>query len=58
VVDDAVDAAGRTGTGVTWTFGKYSAMWVFDPKTYAYLGSDLDTTEQAVVNEVGDRPAR
>ncbi|MEU4158604.1 CU044_5270 family protein [Actinoplanes sp. NPDC026670] len=58
VVDDAVDAAGRTGTGVTWTFGGYKAMWIFDPETHAFLGSDLDTVEQAVVDEVGDRPAR
>ncbi|MFC4069985.1 CU044_5270 family protein [Actinoplanes subglobosus] len=58
VVDDAVDAAGRTGTGVTWRFGKDSGMWVFDPKTFAYLGSAFDTTEQAIVDEVGDRPSR
>ncbi|BEL06990.1 CU044_5270 family protein [Actinoplanes sichuanensis] len=58
VVDDAVDAAGRTGTGVTWTFGKHSMMWIFDPKTHDFLGSDVDTTEQAVVDEVGERPAR
>ncbi|WP_433795932.1 CU044_5270 family protein [Actinoplanes sp. CA-252034] len=58
VVDDAVDAAGRTGTGVTWRFGKGSTMWVFNPRTHEFLGSDLDTTEQALVDEVGDRPAR
>jgi hypothetical protein len=58
VVENAVDAAGRTGTGVTWTFSEHTTMWIFDPKSHGYLGSDRATTEQAIVDQVGQRPGR
>ncbi|WP_052744839.1 CU044_5270 family protein [Micromonospora sp. HK10] len=56
VVEGAVDATGRKGTGVSWRFGKDTVMWIFDPVSYAYLGTGTDTTVQAIVDEVGQRP--
>ncbi|MFG1738363.1 CU044_5270 family protein [Micromonospora chalcea] len=56
VVDGAVDAAGRQGTGVSWRFGNDTVMWIFAPVSYAYLGTGTDTTVQAIVDEVGQRP--
>ncbi|WP_229073374.1 CU044_5270 family protein [Actinoplanes sp. DH11] len=56
VLEDAVDAAGRAGTGVAWTFSGHTNMWIFDEKEYAYLGMQSETTVQAVVDEVGRRP--
>ena len=55
VVDGAVDATGRRGTGVSWRFGKETVMWIFDPVSYAYLGTATDTTVQAIVDRVGER---
>ncbi|MBB5110446.1 hypothetical protein FHU28_000285 [Micromonospora echinospora] len=31
-------------------------MWIFDPVSYAYLGTVTDTTVQAIVGKVGQRP--
>jgi hypothetical protein len=31
-------------------------MWIFDEHEYAYLGTGSETTVQAVVDEVGQRP--
>ncbi|MFD6636817.1 CU044_5270 family protein [Micromonospora chalcea] len=56
VVEGAVDATGRQGTGVSWRFGNGTAMWIFDPVSYAYLGTGTDTTVQAIVDKVGQRP--
>jgi hypothetical protein len=61
-VDDVNDAAGRPGIGISWSTankGKPGNMiLVFDPKTYAYLGtSDGDAVlETAIVDKVGRRP--
>ena len=56
VVDGATDAIGRRGTGVAWSFGGGSMMWVFDPRTYAYLGTPDETSRSALVDAVGQRP--
>ena len=58
VVDDAVDAAGREGIGVSWTRDGETETLVFDRRTHAFLGvtgSDA-VIEQAIVDTVGQRP--
>jgi hypothetical protein len=33
------DAIGRTGVGIEWTFEGDAGAVIFDPTTYAYLGT-------------------
>jgi hypothetical protein len=55
VVDHATDAAGRKGTGVAWTYaGGPEMMWIFDPKTFTYLGTPTETSTTAIVDRVGE----
>ncbi|WP_242884851.1 CU044_5270 family protein [Actinomadura litoris] len=48
LVPDAVDAAGRHGMAVARVRGPERSEWIFDRKTYAYLG------ERSVLVEDGD----
>lgn len=57
VVDGAKDAAGRSGTGIAWTYaGGPEMMWIFDAKTHQYLGTPTETSASALVDKVGERP--
>jgi hypothetical protein len=57
VVAGAKDAAGRPGTGIAWTYaGGPEMMWIFDSKTYQYLGTPTETSTSAIVDKVGERP--
>ena len=66
VVPHARDYIGRPGVGVSLTTDGFTAMWIFDPKTFAYLGStDLAGRQLsfgsavlgvAIVDEAGQRP--
>jgi hypothetical protein len=38
VAPHAVDALGRHGVGIAWTYQGGKAMIIFNPRTYAYLG--------------------
>lgn len=31
-------------------------MWIFDPKTRAYLGTPTETSTMAIIGKVGERP--
>lgn len=56
VVQDARDAAGRSGIGITWTNGARMTM-VFDRTTYRFLGTPFDAVvAQAIVDRAGERP--
>lgn len=65
VVPHVRDYIGRPGVGVSLTTGGFTAMWIFDPKTFAYLGStDLfggklsfgsAVLKVAIVGEAGQR---
>ena len=47
IVSPMTDAIGRSGIGIEWTFeGGFSAV-IFDPTTYAYLGTRTWPTGQA-----------
>ena len=60
------DYAGRSGVGVSLTTDGFTAIWIFDPKTFAYLGSadvvdgKLSSASAvlkvAIVDEAGQRP--
>jgi len=62
------DVAGRPGIGVQWSFGGSSAMLIFDPTTYQYLGISTTGTNRetsgeallqtAIVETAGQQPAR
>ncbi|GAA2579123.1 CU044_5270 family protein [Winogradskya consettensis] len=54
VIEGVTDPAGRKGTGVAWTYGA-QAMWIFDPETNVFLGSQTTTTDVALVDAVRDR---
>jgi hypothetical protein len=66
VVPRVRDYIGRPGVGVSLTTDGFTAMWIFDPKTFAYLGSaDLvgrklsfgsAVVKVAIVDKVGQRP--
>lgn len=57
VRDGVTDASGRAGTGVAWTYaGGPEMVWIFDPKTYAYLGTPTETATTGIVDRVGDKP--
>ncbi|SFB62233.1 hypothetical protein SAMN05216266_13026 [Amycolatopsis marina] len=58
MVENATDAAGRTGTGITWTTeGGGSEMLIFDADNHVYLGSeDTAVLDIALVDEIGQRP--
>ncbi len=57
VVDNAVDAAGRQGIGVSWTRDGHTDTLVFDRTTPAFLGTDREAVvEPAIVDTVGQRP--
>ena len=56
VVRGAKDAAGRTGTGIAWTYaGGPEMIWIFDAKTHQYLGTPTETSTSAIVDKVGER---
>lgn len=62
------DVAGRPGIGVQWSFEGSSAMLIFDPTTYQYLGLSTTGTNRetngeallqtAIVDTAGQQPAR
>ena len=53
LIPDAVDAAGRHGVGVAWSYGGRE-MLIFDSTTYRFLGSDKSAVLALdVVDEVG-----
>ena len=66
VVPHVRDYIGRPGVGVSLTTDGFTTMWIFDPKTFAYLGStDLAGRQLsfgsavlrvAIVDEAGQRP--
>ncbi len=66
VVPHGRDYAGRPGVGVSLTTGGFTTMWIFDPKTFAYLGdveqaggkliSGDAVLKVAIVDEAGQRP--
>ncbi|MCE6994675.1 CU044_5270 family protein [Saccharothrix sp. S26] len=62
VVQDARDAAGRPGVGITWPVPEGSpkaqpVVIVFDAQTYDLLGTNFHAiTEQSVVDQAGQRP--
>jgi hypothetical protein len=66
VIPRVRDYVGRPGVGVSLTGDGFMAIWIFDPKTFAYLGS-TDVTgskttsgsavlQVAIVNNAGQRP--
>jgi hypothetical protein len=71
LVKDVTDAAGRHGIGVSHnvvSFDKVTETWIFDPKTYQYLGErEVNTKDGSnhgltallrygVVDKIGDLP--
>jgi len=66
VIPQVRDYAGRPGVGVSLTSNGFTAIWIFDPKTFAYLGrtdltgrklsSGYAVLKVSVVNEAGQRP--
>ena len=66
VVRHVRDYIGRPGLGVSVTTDGFTAMWIFDPKTFTYLGStDLvgrklsfgyAVVKVAIVDKAGQRP--
>lgn len=66
VIPGARDYIGRRGVGVSLTTDGFTAIWIFDPKTFAYLGSvDLvggkltsgsAVLKVAIVAKAGQRP--
>jgi hypothetical protein len=51
------DAAGRQGTGLVWQTQAGKIMLIFDPDTYAYLGTSSDAViTEAIVNAPGQLP--
>lgn len=58
VVDNAQDAAGRTGVGLAFGDADERDVWVFGKKDLDYLGSDETALlDVDVVDEIGDTPA-
>ncbi|MFE0474877.1 CU044_5270 family protein [Streptomyces sp. NPDC058947] len=58
VVEDAEDAAGRSGVGLAVGEGDDRDVWVFGEKDLRYLGSDdVALLRVAVVDEAGQTPA-
>ncbi|MDN3270357.1 CU044_5270 family protein [Streptomyces sp. MA15] len=58
VVEDAEDAAGRTGVGLAFADGDDRDVWVFGKKDLNYLGSDeVALLDVDVVDEAGETPA-
>jgi hypothetical protein len=66
LVRHTVDAAGRPGVGVRWTFGGGAAMLIFDSRTLRYLGmategshgqtSSNALVQIAIVDQAGELP--
>lgn len=57
VVQNAKDAVGREGIGLSFGQGKDREVWVFDKKSLKYLGSDRQALlEVAVVDKKGEEP--
>jgi len=61
VDEDATDAAGRHGIGVSWTLPTDEVTLIFDPETHALLGyshSDWSSAviDRAIVDAAGQRP--
>jgi hypothetical protein len=66
LVPDAVDAAGRHGVAVSFTFGDTQEEWIFNKDTFAYLGEKdfthgvLDgktaVLNRAIVDKAGQIP--
>ncbi|MEU4999603.1 CU044_5270 family protein [Streptomyces sp. NPDC021622] len=54
-VPDAVDAAGRRGIGITLEQSSYATRdeWIFDKKTFAYLGSRAYMTKDHKPDKAG-----
>jgi hypothetical protein len=51
------DAAGRQGTGLVWQTQGTTIMLIFNPDTYAYLGTSSDAViTEAIVNAPGQLP--
>ncbi|MGW0609391.1 CU044_5270 family protein [Streptomyces sp. NPDC002788] len=58
VVDNAEDAAGRPGVGLTFGDGDDRQVWVFDRNSLNYLGSDeVALLKVGVVDKIGETPA-
>lgn len=58
VVEDAEDAAGRSGVGLAFGTGDDRDVWVFGEKDLRYLGSDeVALLGVDVVDEAGETPA-
>ncbi|MEU9558156.1 CU044_5270 family protein [Streptomyces fumanus] len=58
VVENAQDAAGRTGIGLAFADGDDRDVWVFGEKDLNYLGSgEVALLDVGVVDEVGETPA-
>ncbi len=66
VISQVRDYVGRSGVGVSLTSNGFTAIWIFDPKTFAYLGnsdvvggklsSGSAVLKVAIVKETGQRP--
>ncbi|MEV8019408.1 CU044_5270 family protein [Streptomyces sp. NPDC086554] len=56
-VPDAVDAAGRHGIGITLKQSSYATRdeWIFDKKTFAYLGSRAYMTKDHKPSRAGEQ---
>jgi hypothetical protein len=57
VVQNAKDAVGREGIGLSFGQGEQRDVWVFDKKSLKYLGSDRQALlEVGVVDKKGEKP--
>ena len=57
VVPDARDGAGRSGTGISWSYeGATPSVLVFDRGTYRLLGTNYDSVQAVrIVDRIGQR---
>ena len=46
IVPSMTDAIGRTGVGIEWTFEGDAGAVIFDPTTYAYLGTRIGPAQR------------
>lgn len=68
LVQSVKDVAGRPGIGVRWSFEGSSAMLIFDPSTYQYLGTSTTGTggqvggtallQTAIVDNAAQQPTQ
>ncbi|SFB62226.1 hypothetical protein SAMN05216266_13024 [Amycolatopsis marina] len=57
VVENATDAAGRTGVGISWSSEGTGGLLIFDADNHTYLGSeDTAVLDTALVDKIGQRP--